>query len=292
MTHESKLALIIGFALLLLVGVVVSDHFSPQTRESPADLAEEQSQVAAPLPGLENRVSLNRPRTQGSAQQPADDQSAQQQAIAQQPVAQQAATTRAGGSGEAGLESMFTPVPSQPLIRIDQSAGQIELDGSFRPPLLAAGTPREPGEGWREPEQRRMAPLPAPEVAEQARWHIVREGDTLFAIATLHYGSGERWPLIRDANNLAGGVIVPGQRLKIPQSQRPVAGTTSLRLPPPARSGGPRTYEVKPGDTLSEIAMRELGSVRHMAKLLEANRDKLGSADEIRVGMRLTLPEI
>ena len=279
MTHETKLALIIGFALLLLVGVVVSDHFSPQTRESPADLAEEQSQVAAPLPGLENRVALNRPRAQPPSQAGAQ--------ASEQPAAEPARQL-ASPSGDA---SRTTTLPAEPLVRIDQGAGQIQIDGSFRPPLLAAGSQRELGEGWREPEPRRMVPLPAPEVAEQARWHIVREGDTLYAIATLHYGNGELWTMIRDANEVAGGVIRPGQRLKIPQTQRsaPLVRNSGQQ---PARSSGPRVYEVKPGDTLSEIAMRELGSVRHMNRLLEANRDTLGSADEIRVGMKLTLPEI
>ena len=38
MTRENKLALVIGFALIVFVGVLVSDHFSAARLNEPADL--------------------------------------------------------------------------------------------------------------------------------------------------------------------------------------------------------------------------------------------------------------
>ena len=38
MTRESKLALIVGFGLILFVGILVSDHFSAGQRQAPANL--------------------------------------------------------------------------------------------------------------------------------------------------------------------------------------------------------------------------------------------------------------
>ena len=68
-------------------------------------------------------------------------------------------------------------------------------------------------------------------------------------------------------------------------------------LDPPDRNGEPpadvsssRTYTVGPGDTLSGIAERELGSHRKYHTIFEANRDVLESPDALRVGMELRIP--
>lgn len=278
MTHESKLALIIGFALLLLVGVVVSDHVAPHSREAPADVADERTQAPAPLPGLgggePEQVAISRvqPRTvQPSSVQP----------------------ERRG--------SQVPALAAGPLIHIDQGAGEIRTQSTerpFRPPLMAAT-----GEGWREPvPTRRMTPRPTAEQVDDALWHVVTENETLWQIAELHLGDGNLHSLIVRANPtlIRDDVIVPGQRLKIPARAASTAGAdrpgARAQSRPTGRRGSaasqPRSYVVQPGDTLSEIASSELGSVRHMDAILKANSDTLESADEIRVGMTLTLPEV
>ncbi|WP_166824532.1 LysM peptidoglycan-binding domain-containing protein [Thalassoroseus pseudoceratinae] len=55
-------------------------------------------------------------------------------------------------------------------------------------------------------------------------------------------------------------------------------------------SAKPRTYRIRPGDTLSEIAWRELGSSRRYHELYEANRDRLKHPDNLPVGMELRIP--
>ena len=46
MTRENKLALVIGFGLMLFVGILVSDHFSAQ-RFDPATVAQVEDSAAA-----------------------------------------------------------------------------------------------------------------------------------------------------------------------------------------------------------------------------------------------------
>ena len=58
----------------------------------------------------------------------------------------------------------------------------------------------------------------------------------------------------------------------------------------PGERSGPRTYTVAPGDTLSGIAERELGSHRRYHTIFEANRDLLEHPDALRVGMTLRIP--
>ena len=39
MTRENKLALVVGFALILFVGILISDHFSIVRNQKAADLS-------------------------------------------------------------------------------------------------------------------------------------------------------------------------------------------------------------------------------------------------------------
>lgn len=56
-------------------------------------------------------------------------------------------------------------------------------------------------------------------------------------------------------------------------------------------SGGPRTYVVKRGDSLSKIAKQMYGDMKLWKKIFEANRDKIKNPDLIHPGQELTIPE-
>ncbi len=64
----------------------------------------------------------------------------------------------------------------------------------------------------------------------------------------------------------------------------------------PAQAGTPapetksETYTVQPGDTLSKIALVQLGDASAYMQIFEANRDQLTSPDKIKVGQVLRLP--
>lgn len=108
-------------------------------------------------------------------------------------------------------------------------------------------------------------------VALAASTYTVRPGDSLFAIAQrFHTSVGA----LEKANGIgANGLIRIGQILRLP-----TAGATGA-------SALPRTYAVRPGDTLSAIAAR-LGVA--LPALEAANG--LGPATILRIGERLTVP--
>ena len=49
-------------------------------------------------------------------------------------------------------------------------------------------------------------------------------------------------------------------------------------------------YKIKPGDTLSVLAEKHLGSSRRYMEIYEANRDKLRNPNDIQVGMQIRIP--
>lgn len=58
----------------------------------------------------------------------------------------------------------------------------------------------------------------------------------------------------------------------------------------PSHDESPTVYTVRPGDTLSGISARLLGSTQRYQEIFDANRNQLNSPDDLRPGMELTIP--
>ncbi|MFM9960971.1 MAG: LysM peptidoglycan-binding domain-containing protein [Planctomycetaceae bacterium] len=59
----------------------------------------------------------------------------------------------------------------------------------------------------------------------------------------------------------------------------------------PATIGPKRSHVVADGETLSSIAGKYLGSQTRYQEIYQANRDLLKSADDLKIGMKLTIPD-
>lgn len=175
-------------------------------------------------------------------------------------------------------------------------------------PLL----PNEPFKDWSEPPvaypgERSVAPeaaaqpvlLDAPAAAgapaAAPATYVIREGDTLGAIARRSLGSETRWEELVKLN--------PGldpKRLKIGTTIR-LSGSAPAALAQPvpapvaaapvaAAPAAGRTHTVKAGDTLGALAKKYLGSTSKADAIYEANRDQLKSPDALKVGQVLRIP--
>jgi LysM repeat protein len=78
-------------------------------------------------------------------------------------------------------------------------------------------------------------------------------------------------------------------RVKPGAQPQPGAQAQSIPQPTPAKAAM-KTYTVKSGDTLSEIAKRELGSANKYMEIFNANRDLLSDPDKIQPGQVLKIP--
>ena len=133
-----------------------------------------------------------------------------------------------------------------------------------------------------------VAPLPKP------RFYVVKEGQTLSDVAEAVYGRANRheWRRIHEANKYKvpnAHMIWADLKLLIPslEEPKPTGVRKVLSL------GGARTYRVMPGDTLSEISSRKLGTATRWREILALNKDKLPSEyTPLRVGMVLKLPAV
>lgn len=298
MTRENKLALVVGFALILIVGILVSDHFSTASRQQAADVARVQDPLRSGTRA--NRVISDFVATNTRESRLADhgieDPLARPDLPALDPVDEGAAAT--GGAGTAGGPTVIEMGNGRSGAR----SGDPSTGGASRPDRGAAA----PG-GTAPPAGLSRDPGQSPH-----RFHHVARGESLASIARTYYSD----PALAAALARHNGITDPnrihiGRRLMIPEAHvlrgepaptaratetartpapppaTPTAGGASRSAPPPAAVA---RHEVREGETLSSIARKYLGSAGRYRVIFEANRDLLENEDDLRPGMVLKIP--
>lgn len=248
MTREHKLAVVLGFGLLLFVGILVSDHFSATQRRNPADLvANTQIRVVRPLSPVSiqplqvgNRTTLGGPLAGQSAQDLGEGVAlpvgvVPQSAVVAPPVGVPA--------------ELYTLKDGETLYKICQSRygngnlwqklAEFNKGTISNPTRLRKGTTiRLPSATVLRGEQPAAAPMAQavavpqqpqgggaalPQATPAQREYVVQKGDTLGTIAARELGSAKKWESIFDANR---------DRLKSPAALKVGA---ALRIPSDAQ---------------------------------------------------------
>lgn len=254
MTREIKLAMVIGLAMLLLAGIVISDHLSPA------------SERLQPL-----------------------QESAQPLRLAAEPPA--SASLREVG-GTAALLAKAPPLPEAPIGAIViaplppsgvRPAGDPAGGTPPRDPLAAESRARTPAVLAESERTYRVREGDA----------LTRIAATLYGDASLWEAlaayNRDRLP---DPNRLRPGLVLripPADRLAA-GGGRSDAPANRTAADPASDRERTRIRVVREGETLSQIAAETLGSSRRWRELLEANRDRIADPDRIVVGTELRIP--
>jgi nucleoid-associated protein YgaU len=287
-TREHKLALIVGFALVLVLGVLISDHFSKARQVEMAGATDIKVPTSREMGASTNGARVIPEGLAGS----------------QPPVA-----TRPGLVPLPGV----TPLPSNS----DGSSGlQIAMGGSPTHPLAAVqGDPNylPYGDHPNGPAATTPQTTPAPAPQIPLTRYDVKDGDTLYGISSKVYGQGMLWEKVRDYNKDklgSNGTIHKGVTLLLPPKDvllgkpytPPAAPATAgivqtpstLRTTDPTAAAKPtgdfKEYVVKDGDTLTAIARKQLNNARRINDIIDANKGTLSDPESLSVGMKLRIP--
>ena len=242
MTRENKLALVIGFGLLLLAGILVSDHLSSGQRSSEEPLLASGEKVVPPSTLLTSR-----------------------------PEASKLNTTQEGNSAkQRDVRARGTAAEPEPL-------RQITIGGTSAKVATRPDTTRS-----------------SSAVAKQPTVHFVRSGETLSAISKKYYGTPDHAAQIARNNNISNPQhLGVGTRLVLADDPRGSIRANQAAAPiRQAQTTAPRKrmVTVKEGETLSEIAKRELGSEGKWHELWEMNKKAVPNPNRLRPGTTLNLP--
>lgn len=159
------------------------------------------------------------------------------------------------------------------------------MDGSFRID--------EPGVSYNGPNASKPEPVAAPQKpsAGAPRMHTIEAGDTLGAIAARYIGNEADWEKLVEWNpGLDPRRLKIGQKILVSRQLGDPAPAVPASDEPKPSGERPKTYEVQPGDTLSGIASKVMGSIKYTDALYEANRDVLSSKNALKVGQTLKIP--
>ncbi|MBL0922571.1 MAG: LysM peptidoglycan-binding domain-containing protein [Phycisphaerales bacterium] len=293
MTRELKLALILGSSLVLVVGVLISDHLSGArdariARVDPPLVAQPVEQMpsltaGSPRPGAQTPPVVATPdETYQSPQIALGDP-------APQPVQPESDPNRwtveqlAAYARQIGVT--LQPVDELTAAETDQVRSPFEL--VMGQPTVRDGAAAQPG---RAPETG---------VAPRTSEYTVEAGDTLWKLAARFLGNGSRHQELAAMNTDrlgSGGELRVGTKIRVPASAtqgaapttNPAAGKNAK--PADTKAETPRTYTVQSGDTLRKIATKTLGSESRWKDILEANKSTIKDPNALRVGVKLQIP--
>lgn len=302
MTRETKVGLLVGMGIILLIGIVVSDHLSTVQDQQPASFSDLDRETFDSLTtrndhALPSGIPLASPARQAMQQRtttfPLSTETVQTQRItlpAQTP-------SRYTPQPIAPTYTTQTPARIQPS-QIPNAQPPIQVQQPRRTQLQQPRRTQDMSEEQAVAQNTRTRPIPHMAVAltpssnqtQTGLYHTVQTGDNLFKLALKYYNNGDDWKLIRDANPrkvYSSGTITLGTQLLIP-SKMALSQQNAQQSRMPAIQ---REIVVKPGQTLSELAKKYLGNAADWDELLEANKDKLSRPELLRAGMTLRLPQ-
>lgn len=363
MTRETKVGLVVGTGIILLIGIVVSDHLASQQRgqqQTAAPTGYQDYTTGAPTRTIDPRNQVRPPAdthagTSGNTVAPLPPGGAARgnnigngqrtEAIGLNNIDRGSTppagntTAQPGGAQPGGavidrnltdaLNSGNTPGS---ITGNTGNSGNTIADGTTRTPdtTLPPGLSTDLGRhGFLPQDNTPRLSNPTGGVTDSGRStgngatqpliHHVQPGESLWAISQRFYGDGKHYADIARANAdklLPDGGVREGVRLLIPNKTIAAPGPvmtvdgsasaiTDRRIDTPIdrphndgasrtvpSTPALRTIKVEPGDALSTIASRELGSIRHMQLIIEANRDQINDANDIKAGMTLKIPAI
>ncbi len=291
MTRESKLALVIGITLVLLVGVLISDHLSGATGAQFDAPAQPVAAAKQPVVPLSDDLARLEPRPAPMTAEPiAPPVWESGDAIAGDPsIIDDRPIEISQGSGILGSAFDRLKGMEMPELRIGVPEGFERVDDRAVTVPPESRTTSQPLKPVADEVSRPASTTTPSETKPSYRTHTVVAGDSLYALARTYLGDGNRWTELQKLNaDILNGdeTLKVGMVLKI--DRRATAEPAQRTKPAPSSEKPLRQYVVLKGDNLGTIAQKLLGTSKRMREIVELNG--LKDPDDIRVGQSLKIP--
>ncbi|MEA2707443.1 MAG: hypothetical protein QOF78_44 [Phycisphaerales bacterium] len=316
MTRETKIGLLVGLAFIIVIGILLSDHLTSATEPQQAQLAQVAGNVrnGVAVPG---GAQAQPPITQVAP--PANVTPHQQVMTKEELTPKQPPVEIVKIGGPAPVVNDAKAQATEPPITIVGTATSSTthvkaLDPSKNPLARVAESFNEPivpvaDTGRPEPTKPLIAAAALPPGARQYK---AGAGDSVSRMTARFLGADTK--ANRDALIAANptlqknpDIVVMGRTYVIPAAPTasaapaatPAAPATPVEVTPAPAPAVPADvapvkpesfYIVKGGDTLTKIAVEQLGSAAGVPAIIDLNKETLKGKDVIRPNMKLRLP--
>lgn len=218
MTRENKLVLIIGFGLLLFVGILVSDHMA--ARPLPPAVETAWVERAPPVPD-EDRIFITVNNQPPIGLTEPDGMSAGDAPVepVAPPVEDAVAAAPAERTHVIKEGETFSKVAGSYYGKKSLGAKLAEFNGMRAESLQIGDTIRVPDLAQLDPALVAAAvpvETTVPVAPPVDRTYKVREGDTYYKIALRELGSSSRFAEIERLNNIKASKLRPGMTIRLP----------------------------------------------------------------------------
>ena len=253
MTRENKLALVVGFALIVFVGVLVSDHFSAARLDEAANLSQRDGKSTRRAYADRDLIDLDQQNLAAKTSNP---------------VVRPAVNT-----AEYKQEVLGISQPEKkPKNRITPNAirlPDLQDDSSTIPTRPKQSLPKK--------------------AYSKIRTVIVKSNESLSKICQREYRDASLANALADYNGISDpNMVRAGSKLRLPD--RSFFG--NLDKPQRSTANGKFSrYTVKSGETLSDISQKLLKTARRWQELFELNRDVIDDPNNVRAGVTLKIPK-
>jgi len=297
MTRETKIGLLVGLAFIIVIGILLSDHFTTATQPHQAALTTTIDDV------LGSTRTLG-PRRQNAAPLEAPNVEPHGPILVQpDPSLERREHVEVGAAnrGNRVIDVTEQPViPNMPEIaqipdvRGNSAGTEENILAHTEPVVIVPQTQNGVGNANSNP----------PSAArENTKTYVAEAGDTLAKIATKTMGSSRKAnqdailkvnaKLAENPNkiNIGDSLNIPVQAGAV-ASNKPEAKENGAKPTPSPTASSSVEYVVKDGDNLTKIAREQCGSGTPVmvTKLREMNEDVLKGKTDLKINMKLKLP--
>lgn len=312
MTRETKIGLFVGMGVIILIGILISDHLSDAQRQRGPQFSEMFRET-----GAEGAPRSDEP----TAALPLDDRQLRVPGESSAPAVKQAARVTPLPSAVNDHEPAHLLQDLHAAIAVrgntDRRPAAVEpneADEAARPAVARSGGPldvvpdhsslskaeidRLNQQVSRNPPTRLpaggSATLPSGANGSKRVVHYVKDRETLSEIARQYYGRTAEWHTIYQANKAViddPDNLSPGTRIEIPDSAprgnaSAPAPTAIAQRPAPAV----QQYTLKQGETLAHVAEKFLGSQGKWREVYQLNKDRIKNPNVVAPGTVIRVP--
>ncbi|HEV8604414.1 MAG TPA: LysM peptidoglycan-binding domain-containing protein [Tepidisphaeraceae bacterium] len=295
MTRETKIGLLVGLAFIIVIGILLSDHFTTATQPHQAALTTTIDDVLGSTrtlgPRRQNPAPLDVPAVEprGPILVQPDPSLERRQHVDVGPANR---GQRIIDVTEQPVIPMEPPITQLPDVRNGAGGAEENILAHTEPVVIAP-----------EPLTNTNSSNTSSNTAgakENVKTYTAEAGDTLGKIASKTMGKNaqaNRDAIVKANPKLAENPnkVVIGESYNIPV-QTPVASATKPEQKEPAKEVAPAAaansveYVVKDGDNLHKIAREQCGSSSFVSQIQEMNKDLLKGSDKLKINMKLRLP--